>query len=99
MSYMENIDVHLVEISMMFLLSIRKNVLEHEFSEEYGTCFGKQFRKMEEKKLTAVALPMVLFHDDEYTPFGLDTEFAISIKEYATGTKDFCSGLCLKIVV
>ena len=99
MSYMENIDVQLVEIPMMYLLSIRKNVLEHEFSEEYGTCFGKLFRKMEEKKLTAAAPPMVLFHDDEYTPFGLDTEFAIPIKEYATGTRDFRPGLCLKTAV
>lgn len=99
MSYMENIDVRLVEIPMMYLLSIRKNVLEHEFSEEYGTCFGQLFRKMEEKKLTAAAPPMVLFHDDEYTPFGLDTEFAIPIREYATGIRDFCPGLCLKTVV
>ena len=29
----------------------------------------------------------------------LDTEFAIPIKEYATGTRDFCPGLCLKTVV
>ena len=99
MSYMENIDVQLVEIPRMYLLSIRKNVLEHEFSEEYGTCFGKLFRKMEEKKLTAAAPPMVLFHGDEYTPFGLDTEFAIPIKEFSTGTRDFCPGLCLKTVV
>ena len=99
MSYMESIDVRLVEIPMMYLLSIRKNVLEHEFSEEYGTCFGQLFRKMEEKKLTAAAPPMGLFHGDEYTPFGLDTEFAIPIKEYATGTRDFCPGLCLKTVV
>ena len=99
MSYMESIDVQLVEIPMMYLLSIRKNVLEQEFSEKYGTCFGQLFRKMEEKKLTASAPPMVLFHDDEYTPFGLDTEFAIPIKEYATGTRDFCTGLWLKTVV
>lgn len=99
MSCMESIDVQLVEIPKMYLLSIRKNVLAHEFSEEYGTCFGKLFRKIEEKKLTAAAPPMVLFHSDEYTPFGLDTEFAIPIKEYATGTRDFCPGLCLKTVV
>lgn len=99
LSYMESIDVELVEIPMMYLLSIRKNVLEHEFSEEYSTCFGKLFRKMEEKKLTAAAPPMVLFHGEEYTPFGLDTEFAIPIKEYTTGTRDFCPGLCLKTVL
>ena len=99
MSYLESIDVQLVEIPMMYLLSIRKNVLEHEFPEEYGTCFGKLFQKIEEEKLTAAASPMVLFHSDEYTPFGLDTEFAIPIKECATGTRDFCPGLCLKTVV
>ena len=99
MSYMEEIDVQLIEIPMMYLLSIRKNVLEHEFSEEYGTCFGQLFRKMEGKKLTMAAPPMVLFHSDEYSPFGLDTEFAIPIKEYTTGTRDFCPGLCLKTVV
>lgn len=90
MSYLESIDVQLTEIPKMYLLSIRKNVLEHEFPEEYGTCFRKLFRNMEEKKLTAAAPPMVLFHGDEYTPFGLDTEFAIPVKEYATGTRDFC---------
>ena len=99
MSYMEEIDVQLIEIPMMYLLSIRKNILEHEFSEEYGVCFGKLFRKMEGKKLTMAAPPMVLFHSDEYSPFGLDTEFAIPIKEYTTGTRDFCPGLCLKTVV
>lgn len=99
LSDMEGIDVQLVEIPVMHLLSIRKNVLEPEFSEEYGSCFGKLFRKLEEKKLAAAAPPMVLFHGDEYTPFGLDTEFAIPIKEYAAGTRDFCPGLCLKTVV
>lgn len=99
MSYLESIDMQLTEIPKMYLLSIRKNVLEHEFPEEYGTCFRKLFRNMEEKKLTAAAPPMVLFHGDEYTPFGLDTEFAIPVKEYATGTRDFCPGLCLKTVV
>ena len=54
MSYMERIDVQLVEIPMMYLLSIRKNVLEHEFSEEYATCFGKLFRKMEEDRKSVV---------------------------------------------
>ena len=42
---------------------------------------------------------MALFHSAEYTPAGWDTEFAIPIKEYVTGTRDFCPGLCLKTVV
>ena len=46
-----------------------------------------------------VGPPMVLFHSSEFTPDGLDTEFAIPVKEYATGTRDFNPGLCLKTVV
>ena len=33
--------------------------------------------------------PMILFHSAEYSPTGLDTEFAIPVQEYATGTRDF----------
>lgn len=54
---------------------------------------------LEEKQFTVAAPPMVLFHHDEYRPLGLDTEFAVPVKEYATGTRDFCPGLCLKTVV
>ena len=63
MSYLENIDVQLVEVPQMYLLSIRKNVLECEFAEEYRNCFGRLFQKIEERKLTA-DFPMVLFHRD-----------------------------------
>lgn len=99
MSYLEDIDVQLAEVPMMYLLSVRKMVHEHEFAEEYGNCFGRLFRRIGEDRLTAAAPPMVLFHSSEYTPFGLDTEFAVPIKEYVTGTRDFKPGLCLKTVV
>ena len=42
---------------------------------------------------------MILFHSAEYSPTGLDTEFAIPVQEYVTGTRDFYPGLCLKTVV
>lgn len=96
MSYMEYFDVQLTEIPMMYLLSVRKMVHESEFPEEYGNCFSKLFQKIQENKLTITAPPMVLFHSEEFSPFGLDTEFAIPVKEYATGTRDFYPGLCLK---
>lgn len=99
MSYLENIDVKLVEVPMMHLISIRKMVQKHEFAEEYGNCFYKLIQKIQDDKLTMLAPPMVLFHDDEFSPFGLDTEFAIPIKEYVTGTRDFNPGLCLKTIV
>ena len=99
MSYMDHIDVQLVEAPNMYLLSVRKMVQENEFPGEYGKCFGQLFRRIQGDKLTIIAPPMVLFHSAEYSPLGLDTEFAIPVKEYATGTRDFKPGLCLKTVV
>lgn len=99
MSYLENIDVQLVEIPMMYILSIRKMVNECDFAEEYGNCYSKLFRKIADDKLTMLAPPMVLFHSEEFSQYGLDTEFAIPIKECVTGTRDFYPGLCLKTVL
>ncbi len=99
MSYLESIDVQLVEVPMMYLLSIRKMVTECEVAEEYGNCFSKLFRKIADDKLTILAPPMVLFHSAEFSPSGLDMEFAVPVKEYVTGTRDFCPGLCLKTII
>lgn len=99
MSYLETIDVQLVEVPMMCLLSIRKMVSKPEISEEYGNCFRKLFRTITDHKLTILAPPMVLFHSEEFSPFGLDIEFAIPVKEYVTGTRDFNPRLCLKTVL
>lgn len=99
MSYMDNIDVQLVDVPLMYLLSIRKKVQPVNYPTEYEKCFGKLFRKIATGKLTMIAPPMVLFHSAEFTPDGLDTEFAIPVQEYATGTRDFSPGLCLKTVV
>lgn len=99
MSYLTDININLVEVPSMNLLYIRKMVQEHEFPEEYNNSFGKLLEKIKKDKLTIEAPPMVLFHSSEYSPFGLDTEFAIPVKEYVKGTRDFIPGLCLKTVV
>lgn len=99
MSYMDDIDIQLVDVPKMYLLSIRKMVQMEEFPAEYANCYGKLFKRIAEDKLTMTGAPMALFHSAEYTPAGWDTEFAIPIKEYVTGTRDFCPGLCLKTVV
>lgn len=99
MSYLESIDVQLVEVPMMSLLSIRKKVQEYALAEEYGNCFSKLIRKISDDKLTMTAPPMVLFHSAEFSSCGLDTEFAVPIKEYVSGTRDFYPGLCLKTVL
>lgn len=99
MAYLESIDVQLVEVPRMVLLSIRKMVHECDYADEYGNCFRKLFRKIADDKLTVLAPPRVLFHSAEFGPLGLDTEFAIPVKEYVPGTSDFYPGLCLKTVL
>ena len=99
MSYLDDIDVELVEVPVMCLLSIRKMVQADNFSDDYGVCFGRLSGRIRKENLTIANPPMVLFHSNEFSPFGLDTEFAVPIKEYVTGTRDFKAGLCLKTVV
>ena len=99
LSYLEHIDVQLVEVPKMYLLFIRKMVHESEFTEEYSFCYHKLFKKIQDDNLTFLAPPMVLFHSAQYSSCGLDTEFAIPVKEYVTGTRDFHPGLCLKTVL
>ena len=43
MSYLENFDIELVEVSKMNLISVHKRVHENEFVEAYSTCFGELF--------------------------------------------------------
>ncbi len=99
MSYLDDIDVELVEVPQMCLLSVRKMVPTDHFSDEYGVCFGRLSGRIRKENLTIANPPMVLFHSSEFSPFGLDTEFAIPVGEYVTGTRNFKAGLCLKTVV
>ncbi|EJO5347043.1 MerR family transcriptional regulator [Clostridium botulinum] len=99
MSYLENIDVQLVEVSVMYILSVRKMVSIEDCEEGYGKFFNPLFEKIATEKLTIIAPPMTIYHSTEYTPSGYDIEFAIPIKEYVAGTREFHPGLCLKTVV
>ena len=99
MSYMDEIDVQLVDVPEMYLLSIREMVHVEDYPDEYARCYGKLYRRIAVDKLTMCGVPMVLFHSEEPSPSGFDTEFAIPVQEYAIGTRDFCPGLCLKTVV
>lgn len=99
MSYLDKIDVQLVEIPPMNLLNIRKMIQEDEFAEAYSNSFGQLFREIMTDKLTVTAPPMVLFHSSEFTLQGLDTEFAIPVQETNNRTREFVPGTCLKTVV
>lgn len=65
MSYMENMDVNLVDIPMMYLLSVRKYVLKNDYEVEYAKYFGQLFRKVTKEKLTLAAPPSMIFHSKE----------------------------------
>lgn len=99
MSYIDEINVKLVEIPKMHLLSIRKMVQQHELPEEYSRCFSLLLKRIQNDKLTILAPPMVLFHSEEFSTFGLDIEFALPIKENIPETRDFFPGLCLKTIL
>lgn len=99
MSYLEDIDVRLVDVPEMHLVSVRKMVRAEDYPAEYIRCYEKLFKRIAENKLTMSGEPMALFHSAEYSPSGLDTEFAVPVQECVTGTRDFCPGLCLKTVV
>lgn len=99
MSYLDEIGVQLVEVPTMCLLSVRLMVQKEDFPMQYQICFGKLMKKIQEDKLTLTGAPMVLFHSAEFTAEGMDTEFAIPVKEYVTGTRNFSPGLCMKTVL
>lgn len=99
MSYLENIDVQLVEVPKMNILYIRKRVHEYECAEESRRCFHQLARRVIDNGLTITAPPMSLFHNEEFGEYGLDYEYAIPVKEQVTSTRDFYPHLCLKTVV
>lgn len=99
MSYLKDIEVQLTDVPVMHLLSVRQMVQKNDFPSEYENCFGRLFRRIARDNLTVTAPPMVLFHSAEFSPSGMDTEFAIPVRDYVTGTRDFCPGLCLRTVV
>lgn len=96
MSYLSEIDVQLVDVPVMCLLSERKMVQREDFPKQYLDCFGRLARKLQTEKLTMTDSFMVLFHSEEFTVEGMDTEFAVPVKEYVTGTRNFSPGLCIK---
>lgn len=96
MSYLDEIEVSLVEVSAMNVLSMRLMVREGEFPQAYRDCFGNLFKRIAQERLTIAGAPMVMFHTAEFTPCGMDSEFAVPIEEQTTKTRLFQPKLCLK---
>lgn len=96
MAYLNNIKVTVVEVADMHLVSIRKHVLDYEFPKAYQDCFTKIMEMIQSHGDTMVGPPMVLFHSEEFTCMGMDSEFAIPIKEANDHTRLFAPKTCLK---
>ena len=90
MSYLDNIEVRLVEAAPKNILSIRKKMSV----DDYGKYIGKLFETIARENLTSAGPPMAIYHDVEFDPLHSDTEIAIPVKEVLKGTRELPSGLC-----
>ncbi|GLC79955.1 MerR family transcriptional regulator [Lacrimispora brassicae] len=99
MSYLDRIDVELVDVPAMNILYIRKVLSIEECSKGYVGFFSRLFEKIAVNNLTMTGMPMTMYHNPEFNPIRYDIEFAIPVKEFVTGTRDFKAGLCVKSVI
>ncbi|PEA54946.1 MerR family transcriptional regulator [Bacillus pseudomycoides] len=99
MSYLDNIEVQLVETKTMNILSIRQMMSSNDYAAGYGKYFSRLYEKIATEKLTLLSKPMTIYHSSEYNPAGNDTEFAISIEATVKGTRDLPGSLCAKSIL
>ncbi|MEH6944527.1 MerR family transcriptional regulator [Bacillus sp. JJ722] len=99
MSYLDSVDVQLVETQPMNILYMRLMMRSDDYALGYGKYFSRLYGKIATEKLTLLGTPITIYHSTEYNPAGNDTEFAIPIEEAVKGTRDFPGGLCAKSVL
>lgn len=90
MSYLDNIEVQLVETQPMNILYMRQ-MLSSDVSAGYRKYFSRLYEKIAIEKLALLGMPMTIYYSSEYNPAGNDTEFAIPIEETVKGTRDLPS--------
>jgi len=99
MSYLDHIEVQLVETQPMNILYMRQMLNGDDYALGYGQYFSRLYEKIATEKLTLLGKPMTIYHSPEYNPTGNDTEFALNVEEIVKGTRDLPGGLCAKSVV
>ncbi|MBG9453974.1 MerR family transcriptional regulator [Lysinibacillus sphaericus] len=99
MSYLDDIEVQLVETKPMNILYKRLIMGNDDYASGYGNHFSELYEKIAKEKLTLLGQPMTIYHSPEFNPAGNDTEFAISIAESVKGTRDLPGSLCAKSVL
>ncbi|WP_442600536.1 MerR family transcriptional regulator [Paenibacillus sp. KN14-4R] len=99
MSYLDHIEVQLVETLPMSILYMRQMMSSDDYALGYEKYFSRLYEKIATEKLTLLGMPMTIYHSPEYNPAGNDTEFAIPIEETVKGTRDLSGELCAKSVL
>jgi DNA-binding transcriptional MerR regulator/effector-binding domain-containing protein len=99
MSYLDDIEVQLVETGTMNILYLRQMMSSDDYALGYGRYYSRLYEKIAREKLTLVGTPMTIYHSSEFNPAGNDTEFALPIKEDVKGKRDLCGGLCARSVL
>jgi DNA-binding transcriptional MerR regulator len=98
MSYLNKIEVQLVETKPMNILYTRQLLNSEDYALGYGKYFSKLYETIATAKLTLLGTPITIYHSQEYNPAGNDTEFALPIEEIVNGTRELSEGLCAKSV-
>lgn len=98
MSYLNKIEVQLVETKPMNILYTRQMLSSDDYALGYGKYFSKLYETIATEKLTLLGTPITIYHSEEYNPAGNDTEFALPIEEIVNGTRELREGLCAKSV-
>lgn len=99
MSYLDDIEVQLVEAKPKNILYRRLILSGDDYASGYGHYFSKLYERIAKEKLTLLGKPMTIYHSSEFNPAGNDTEFAIPIAESVKGTRDLPGALCAKSVL
>ncbi|MGE7613382.1 MerR family transcriptional regulator [Paenibacillus sp. NPDC101420] len=98
MSYLNKIEVQLIETKPMHILFTRQMLSSDDYALGYGKYFSKLYETIATEKLTLLGTPITIYHSEEYNPTGNDTEFALPIEEIVNGTRELREGLCAKSV-
>lgn len=95
MSFIDNIEVKLVDTKDMNIVSSRQIMS----TEEYGKYIGKVFEIIAKNKLTVVGAPMSIYYDEEFNHSANDTEVAVPVKETTDFTRTLAGGKYVMTVI
>lgn len=94
MSYLDDIQVHVVETTPTNILFLRQTIS----TEQYGMYIGKLYERIAAEHLTPLSGPICFYHCEDFNPEASDVEFAIAIKETVEGTRTMPAAHCAKVV-